>query len=108
MSKEEKEFINELIEEWDRKALIECTKCEYCMPCPKGVNIVKCFEAYNYQLSGAFDATIRFKADYKNLIEKGADSSKCTKCGACEKVCPQKIKIIKRLDEIGKIFKEEN
>lgn len=36
---------------YDTMALVSCTKCSYCMPCPFGLDIPKIFEAYNGTVS---------------------------------------------------------
>ena len=83
---------------FDKMALVPCTKCAYCMPCPFGLDIPKTFEAYNATASLGTD---RAKAIYAEL-NKGADQ--CKKCKKCEKVCPQSIKISHTMTEIAKIF----
>lgn len=85
-------------EVFDKMALVPCTKCAYCMPCPFGLDIPKTFEAYNATASLGTD---RAKAIYAEL-NKGADQ--CKKCKKCEKVCPQSIKISHTMTEIAKIF----
>ena len=32
---------------FDEMTAVNCTGCEYCMPCPFGVNIPECFTAFN-------------------------------------------------------------
>lgn len=48
MSEKELSFINNLANEWKEMKQINCTGCNYCMPCPNNVNIPECFRAYNY------------------------------------------------------------
>lgn len=86
-------------EVFDKMALVPCTKCAYCMPCPFGLDIPKTFEAYNATASLGMD---RAKSIYSE-ISKGADQ--CKKCKKCEKVCPQNIKISSIMTKIAEIFK---
>lgn len=86
-------------EVFDKMALVPCTKCAYCMPCPFGLDIPKTFEAYNATASLGMD---RAKNIYSE-ISKGADQ--CKKCKKCEKVCPQNIKISSLMTKIAEIFK---
>lgn len=86
-------------EVFDKMALVPCTKCAYCMPCPFGLDIPKTFEAYNATASLGMD---RAKNIYSE-ISKGADQ--CKKCKKCEKVCPQNIKISSIMTKIAEIFK---
>jgi len=65
---------------------VPCTVCEYCIPCPVGVEIPKVFAAYNqYKISGDRTALNKTLA---SLPEDGGPSA-CISCGACEKKCPQ-------------------
>jgi predicted aldo/keto reductase-like oxidoreductase len=73
-----------------------CTGCEYCMPCPFGVNIPNNFRYWNSAY--IYDAHDMFKGKLNNLKEAFADA--CTECGACEKMCPQQIKIREDLKKV--------
>ena len=71
--------------------LIPCTACRYCVPeCPMGIEIPEYFKAYNMIKTDGRDKAIE---EFKAIAEKGSKPSDCVKCGACEAVCPQKIKI---------------
>jgi len=80
---------------------IPCTGCGYCLPCPKGVNIPSCFNAYN-----ASFAYGRFQGLQQYVTASGAMSgsvhlaSDCVQCGACVKKCPQHIDIPAELDTV--------
>ncbi len=86
-------------EVFDKMALVPCTKCAYCMPCPFGLDIPKTFEAYNATASLGMGKAKEIYAALKN----GAD--KCRKCRKCESVCPQSIKISSTMTKIAEIFK---
>ena len=98
LTEENLDMLAKTKEVFDKMALVPCTKCAYCMPCPFGLDIPKTFEAYNATASLGTD---RAKAIYAEL-NKGADQ--CKKCKKCEKVCPQSIKISHTMTEIAKIF----
>lgn len=83
---------------YDTMALVSCTKCEYCMPCPFGLQIPKTFEAYNKTAS----ASMKEARELYDSIEIKADA--CRKCRKCEKVCPQGIKISEVMTVIEKEF----
>lgn len=79
-----------------------CTGCAYCMPCPFGVNIPNNFRYWN---SGyIYDEHDTFKAKLKNMGDEFADV--CKECGACEKMCPQQIKIREDLKKVIAYTKE--
>lgn len=86
-------------EVFDKMALVPCTKCAYCMPCPFGLDIPKTFEAYNATASHGMDKAREIYASAKT----GAD--KCKKCKKCEKVCPQSIPISGTMTKIADVFK---
>ena len=70
---------------------IPCTKCEYCMPCPNGVNIPRNFEIFNQGKMYAKPDSAR--NDYKFWLPKEEWASECIDCGTCEPLCPQTIPI---------------
>ncbi len=76
-----------------------CTGCSYCDECPSGVPIPRLMEAYNsYLLSDEKSAIERRLSDHWSLSP--SEAAACTQCGACEKLCTQKLPIIERLQEI--------
>lgn len=83
---------------------IPCTGCNYCMPCPQGVNIPGCFAAYNTRSAMGFAPgfTQYITSTGANHPEKVYSGRRCVQCGVCEKKCPQHIEIIKTLDTVTK------
>ncbi|MCL2299969.1 MAG: aldo/keto reductase [Firmicutes bacterium] len=83
---------------------IPCTGCNYCMPCPKHVNIPGGFAAYN--ASYAVDLFTGFAQYTTGMnIAGGKDSSSarnCVNCGACVKKCPQNIDIPAQLARVAR------
>ncbi|NLF93378.1 MAG: aldo/keto reductase, partial [Oligosphaeraceae bacterium] len=82
-----------------RKGLaVPCTACQYCLPCPVGVQIPRLFGLYNqYKNSGNF---FHFNLAYGNFSEK-ENAAACIACGACLKKCPQKINIPEELRKVA-------
>ena len=82
---------------------VPCTGCDYCMPCPKGVNISGCFGAYNmsYVAGYKFGMSLFFNATL-GLGTVSSSPSKCNKCGVCIKKCPQEIDIPSQLKKVRK------
>ena len=83
---------------------IPCTGCNYCMPCPKGVNIPNCFAAYNASYAMGFFSGIMLyvTSTGANNPESTQGGKNCVKCGRCEKKCPQHIEISKSLPAVTK------
>lgn len=82
-------------ETYEAAAAIPCTGCEYCLPCPSGVQIPAVFQRYN---TGAmFENFEPARRTYMFLSRGGGDASNCAECGACEAKCPQGIGIVAQL-----------
>jgi len=83
---------------------IPCTGCGYCVPCPRKVNIPGSFAAYNASYSLGFVTAIPMYVTGIGTShpEKNYSGKHCTKCGVCEKLCPQHIEIIKSLEDVTK------
>lgn len=101
LSGDELRSINAAMAENKKLAELYCTGCNYCMPCPKEVNIPLNFQLMNYHK--VYGLTDYAKEEYKKIGTvdwmKGKDASACVECGICEKKCPQKIKIRQQLKE---------
>jgi uncharacterized protein len=97
-AEEERTFLSGLQQ---RKALADsyCTGCEYCMPCPSGVNIPACFSVMN--LLRVWEQPQQAALRWRMLKQQKGDPSPCTQCGACEEKCPQKIAIREQLKEVA-------
>ena len=82
---------------------VPCTGCDYCMPCPRGVNISGCFGAYNMSyVVGYVSGMMLFVNATMGLGSDSSSPSKCNKCGVCIKKCPQGIDIPKKLRDVRK------
>ena len=88
-----------MMEELKKLSDLYCPGCNYCLPCPKDINIPHIFNAYTHH------NVYGLSAQAKNLWNnKGTDPSECTACGICNEKCPQKIKITEKLQEVTKIL----
>ena len=80
---------------------IHCTGCNYCMPCPYGVNIPGCFAGYNSMYAIGYVAGMQqFITSTGLMARHSASPSLCVKCGKCEKQCPQNLPIMKLLAQV--------
>jgi len=78
--------------------IVPCTGCEYCLPCPAGINIPALFRVYN---KTAPSLELDPKEEYAALDVK-ADA--CLACHKCESACPQHIAIPDRMADCVKAF----
>jgi hypothetical protein len=96
MKSDELAIIKKVAESYKRLMKVQCTGCEYCMPCPSGVNIPRNFSAYNdYCMFGDEQHS---RAMYGMMLMGGltgkrADASLCEECKKCMERCPQHIAI---------------
>ena len=81
-----------------------CTSCEYCLPCPQGINIPAILDCiYKYRHWGLKTAA---KMDYAR-INKSPKADACNACGQCEVKCTQKLKISEEMKFAAKLFASE-
>jgi len=102
LTEEELQHVRAMLDENKNLAKLYCTGCDYCKPCPQGIDIPYLFEIMNRHR--VYQLTEHAKSVYKEVINgwgwrKSADASKCAACGTCEEKCPQKLPIIKQLQE---------
>ena len=85
---------------------VPCTACNYCMPCPKGVDIPACFSSYNSSYAFGLLSGIKQYVQVTGLsTSTHKDASKCVACGSCEKHCTQGIKISAELVRVKRRMK---
>lgn len=83
---------------------VPCNECQYCMPCPYGLNIPAIFAHYNKcvnqgevpdspEAENYAEARQRFLVGYDRAVPKLRQASHCVGCKECVGHCPQKIDI---------------
>jgi predicted aldo/keto reductase-like oxidoreductase len=102
LTEEELQHVKAMMEENKELAKLYCTGCDYCKPCPQGIDIPHLFEIMNRHR--IYELTEHAKNAYKEVVNgwswiKSASASECSSCGLCEEKCPQKLPIIKQLQE---------
>jgi len=82
-------------------APVPCTGCNYCQPCPNGVNIPKIFEFYNdkvvSEISKIFPQAVLWYSIEFGGFPAEQRANNCVECGECVKACPQQINIPEQL-----------
>ncbi|MBN2444277.1 MAG: aldo/keto reductase [Spirochaetales bacterium] len=103
---EENKVIEQVVKAYKELNPVPCTQCEYCLPCPQGVNIPRNFNLYNQAV--IYDHIFLGKSHYNWHTEESARAGACIQCGECEEKCPQNIKISELMPKIHEalLFKE--
>ncbi len=102
-SEDDKKAYAEVVDIFNKLYKVECTGCNYCMPCPHNVNIPGSFSAYNMSyVMGSFSGMQQYALATKITSKDNLLASNCKSCRACEKKCPQNIVISERLGEVSK------
>jgi len=84
----------DVVAEFRKAYKVNCTGCNYCLPCPLGINIPACFAAYNTRYAvGYFSGMFAYVISTAQHREGSNSPRTCNQCGKCEKLCPQHIPI---------------
>jgi len=102
MKQEELALIDKVKAVFESRQAIPCTQCDYCMPCPQGVNIPKNLDLYNEGKKYNDPGAPRFF--YNNWMDKKTRADICTQCKECEEKCPQKIEISSWMPKIDAVM----
>ena len=97
--------------------LIPCNDCQYCMPCPYGVNIPAILLHYNRVMSAERMPNDMQSPEYSRYrrefligqdraVERIRQAAHCISCGTCNPHCPQGIDIPKELRRIDRLTEE--
>lgn len=81
---------------------IPCNSCNYCMPCPYGLDIVALLQFRNAILSAPTQPSAKevLRAYAKAVPEELRRADHCTGCGRCSPHCPQSINIPREISAI--------
>ena len=102
ISNKELEIIRKVRDEYLNRQLISCTECNYCIPCPEGVNIPGIFSFYNE--GKMYDNFSIARVRHSILVKEEERADKCVECGECLEQCPQQIAIPEELKKCRDCF----
>ena len=103
LTQEERALIQRVVRKYHELYPIPCTACEYCVPCPNGVNIPRILALYNEStLYGDMGVSKYF---YNRLPDK-EKADNCKQCSQCEERCPQKISVADALAKAHQTLKD--
>ena len=127
LTAEENVFLEKVAERLSSYPLVPCTACQYCMPCPYGLDIPGIFRHYNSCVNEGYVVTEptneegtdsaefsremkayrkarrAYLLSYDRAIEKNRQANRCIGCERCVSHCPQNIRIpneIHRIDHL--------
>ena len=112
LTDEEKTFLEEIARLRSEYPEIPCTQCQYCMPCPYGLDIPTIFSHYNKCVNEGLINDDKEDSEYKKdrraylisydrALPKLRQADRCISCGICVAKCPQHISIpgeIRKID----------
>ena len=102
LTDDELQLIESVKEKYEEKIKVNCTKCQYCMPCPVGVDIPQNFTYYNN--ASMYGDLKNVAYNYQKSFKKELKASNCIGCRKCEEKCPQSIKISEALKEVDEVL----
>ena len=104
LTDDERNLIEEVRETYSARMHAGCTSCNYCMPCPQGVDIPLNLNLLND--THIYKNMQKPSGNYSFLIAKGMSASFCNQCGACEEACTQNLQIREYLKEAVETFEK--
>ena len=103
LTPEQKQTVETARQEMAKIPLIPCTTCNYCAKvCPMDIGISGSFTAMNIYTLYKDLKTAKHQEGWLVGMHGKKKAAECVKCGACERVCPQHIKIREELEKIAK------
>lgn len=119
LSDDEWQFLLRLAHDIYELKAIPCTACNYCMPCPYGLNIPKIFSYYNTCIAEGLLPSMEIHGDREFMRQRRAflvgydravpglrQADHCIGCNHCLSHCPQRIQIPQEMQRIDKLVEQ--
>ena len=122
LTDEELAFLQGIADDIYNLKTIPCNECNYCMPCPYGIDIPgvlsyynKCINELNLPNKGRQHPDYKrarraFLTGYDRSLPYIRQASHCIGCGQCNDHCPQRINIpyeMRKIDELVEKLKQD-
>lgn len=112
LTDEEMQFLYNTADLMVQYPTVACTGCQYCMPCPYGIDIPAIFSHYNKCVNHGFitnkqdenyaNARRAYLVGYDRSVPRLRQANHCIGCNQCAPHCPQRIDIPKELQRIDR------
>jgi predicted aldo/keto reductase-like oxidoreductase len=117
ITQEENELLADIALHIMESSSIACTACQYCMPCPYGIDIAGIFSHFNKcvaegnvpeesQDENYRKARQAFLVGYDRTVPKLRQANHCINCKQCVPLCPQKLNVPQELRRINQYVEE--
>ncbi len=117
LTKEDYDYLEETAQLMLKYPTIPCNDCQYCMPCPYGIDIPaillhynKCVNEGNVPKSGKDEGYERMRRayliSYDRSVPKLRQADHCIGCRQCVEHCPQSIDIPNELHRIDRFIEQ--
>lgn len=120
LTPKEEEMLLRIGHEFSTFPTVPCTACQYCMPCPYGLDIPGIFKHFNTCLNEGILQDNQQASDYKRLrkqylstylesVARERQADHCIGCRQCIEHCPQNIDIpgqLRRIDKYEQLLRE--
>jgi len=112
LTKHELDVLEEAAQAYLADKTIPCNSCDYCMPCPYGLDIPAVLNVWNAAIaekrlpddpeSPDYAANRRrFLVEYSRVVPRLREAERCIGCGRCTPHCPQRIEIAAEMRRVG-------
>ncbi len=117
LTDDDKEFLEETAQLILKYPTIPCNDCQYCMPCPYGIDIPAILLHYNKCVNEGsvpkdqgdpnyHQSRRKYLVSYDRAVPKIRQADHCTGCNKCVELCPQKINVPRDLQRIDKFVEQ--
>lgn len=117
LDEEDFKFLDEMALMIRDYPLINCNMCQYCMPCPYGIDIPSIFKYYNDSInSGTFVQNAeqenyqklrkKYLTGYNKAVETIRQADHCIACNQCSPHCPQSLRIPRELQRVDEYIEK--